>query len=388
MRIVDVCGFYSPFGGGVKTYIERKLVAGPAMGHDITIIAPSDHDGIEERSKQARVVHIKARKFQLDPKYFYFDNEMKLHEAITASKPDILAASSPWRSASQTARWSGAHIPRALIMHADPLSAYAYRWFGRILARDTIDRRFEWFWRHLRRLDAAYDAVICANEDLGQRLHDGGLAKVVVNPMGVEDGIFSPVFRDEHLRARLLARCGLSPHATLLLGAGRLSAEKRWPFVADAVVAAGHKAPIGLIIAGDGRNKRSIARYVRDLPHVQLIAPTKTRAQFARLLASADALIHGCEAETFGMVGAEARASGLPVVAPDQGGIADQARGPGSRLYTANDVGSAAAAISDFVAEGAAQARALATAQAGSVRTMDQHFADLFALYAQMRANA
>jgi hypothetical protein len=33
----------------------------------------------------------------------------------------------PWRSASTIADWPG-NAPRALIMHADPLSAYAYRW--------------------------------------------------------------------------------------------------------------------------------------------------------------------------------------------------------------------------------------------------------------------
>ena len=27
MRIVDVCAFYAPQGGGVKTYVERKLAA-------------------------------------------------------------------------------------------------------------------------------------------------------------------------------------------------------------------------------------------------------------------------------------------------------------------------------------------------------------------------
>ena len=35
MRIVDVCAFYAPRGGGVKTYVERKLQAGAAAGHEI-----------------------------------------------------------------------------------------------------------------------------------------------------------------------------------------------------------------------------------------------------------------------------------------------------------------------------------------------------------------
>ena len=40
MRIVDVCAFYTPKGGGVRTYVEQKLRIGPELGHDITILAP------------------------------------------------------------------------------------------------------------------------------------------------------------------------------------------------------------------------------------------------------------------------------------------------------------------------------------------------------------
>ena len=36
MRIVDVCAFYSPHGGGVKTYVEQKMAMGPQFGHDIS----------------------------------------------------------------------------------------------------------------------------------------------------------------------------------------------------------------------------------------------------------------------------------------------------------------------------------------------------------------
>ena len=38
-------------------------------------------------------------------------------------------------------------------------------------------------------------------------------------------------------------------------------------------------------------------------------------------LASADALVHGCEAETFCLVAAEARASGTPMIVPDRGAV-------------------------------------------------------------------
>jgi alpha-1,6-mannosyltransferase len=40
MKLVDVSAFYAPKGGGVRTYVDRKLKAGAALGHDV-IIAPA-----------------------------------------------------------------------------------------------------------------------------------------------------------------------------------------------------------------------------------------------------------------------------------------------------------------------------------------------------------
>ncbi len=380
MRIVDVAAFYTPEGGGVKTYVDRKLQTGPAAGHDVTVIAPGREDRVEERGAHARIIYLKAPHFPLDRKYHYFRDELELHAAIDAAKPDILEASSPWRSARLVGEFPG-KVPRVLIMHADPLSAYAYRWFGKVASRETIDRGFGWFWQHLLQLDSMFDATVTAGDDLTQRLREGGMTNVVTNPMGVTSGIFSPDLRDEGLRARLLHRCDLPPDATLLLAAGRHAPEKRWPMVIEAVAAAGVKAPVGLILVGDGRDRVRVARAAADNPHIELISPITDRAELARLFASADALIHGCEAETFCMVAAEARAAGLPLITPDGGGAADQARAAGGWLYTSGNGAAAAEAIARFIATPRDETRARTVAAAPSVRTMDTHFADLFAFY-------
>ena len=34
MRIADVCAFYTPMGGGVRTYVEAKLRAASAFGQN------------------------------------------------------------------------------------------------------------------------------------------------------------------------------------------------------------------------------------------------------------------------------------------------------------------------------------------------------------------
>ncbi len=380
MRIVDVCAFYAPRGGGVKTYVDRKLAAGPALGHEIVILAPGEEHHVEPRGPNARIVYVPAPRFPFDRAYRYFPDHETIHAALDALKPDFVEASSPWRAAEAVASWPGA-APRALFMHADPLAAFAYLWFGMVASRETIDRSFGWFWRHLRRLDERFDLVVSPSRSLSDRLVEGGLGHVVTNPLGITPGEFSPAVRDEASRAQLLARCGLDRQATLLIGVGRHAPEKRWPLVIDACVAAGARRPLGLVLVGDGRDRARVLRHVGDNPHVLTLAPVTDRPALARLLASADALIHGCEAETFCLVAAEARAAGLPLIAPDRGGAADQARETGGEVYRSGDAASAARAIGRLIDRDLSILGARARARAGETRTIDAHFADLFASY-------
>lgn len=376
MKIVDVCAFYAPRGGGVKTYIEHKLREGPARGHEIVVIAPGSEDRIERRGPLARILWMQEPVFPLDRNYHYFADRARLHAVLDAEDPDIVEVSSPWRSASIIADWRG-RAPKAMIAHADPLSAFAYRWFGGVADRPTIDKGFDWYWRHLRRLDAQVDLIVSASESLSSRLRDGGLTKVVTNPMGVEAGTFSPAHRDEGLRAQLLQQCGLPAGATLLLGVGRHSPEKRWDLVIKAATIAGGKAPVGLVLVGGGRTHKRTAKAIAGNPHIVALKPIADRLGLARLMASADALIHGCEAETFCFAAAEGIASGLPVIVPDQGGASDQGRASAGYLYEATNAASATDAILRLIADRrTGQPRTYAPP-----RLMTEHFDALFALY-------
>ena len=117
------------------------------------------------------------------------------------------------------------------------------------------------------------------------------------------------------------------------------------------------------------------------MPHVALYSATSDRRQLARAMASADVLVHGCEAETFCMVAAEARASGLPLIVPDRGGASDQFRpGQGAR-YQAQSGRDLYAKLDAFLADDPVAHRRRATAEAAQVRTMDMHFLALFATY-------
>lgn len=384
MKLVDVCAFYAPKGGGVRTYVDRKLKAGAALGHEVVVIAPGVRDEVEERGPNARIVWLKSTVFPLDFNYRYFSDVAALYGALDREKPDFVEASSPWRSASIIADWPG-KAPRALIMHADPLSAYAYRWFDPVATREVINGMFDRYWRHLRRLDAKYDMIVSASPGLSARLTAGGLRHVVTNPMGVDPGVFSPALRDETLRKGLLELCELPETATLLLGVGRFAPEKRWPMLVDAVAAAGNRHPVGLALIGQGRDRKSIERRIGVNPHVRILAPINGRAELARVMASADALLHGCEAETFCMVAAEARASGLPLITPDEGGAADQARAAGGWIYKSADPAAAAEAIGEYCL-GRETGIAGPLSEIPPPRTMDDHFRELFARYEALAA--
>jgi alpha-1,6-mannosyltransferase len=140
-----------------------------------------------------------------------------------------------------------------------------------------------------------------------------------------------------------------------------------------------------MVIVGVGQGKAAVVRAIGENPHIQLLAPITDRLEIARLYASADLLIAGSGAETFGMVMAEARASGLPIIVPDEGAAFDQLV-PGAGLaYVSGDAASVAVTIGEAIAQREAL-QAAAISGAGDVPTMDMHFANLFATYDRIAA--
>jgi len=379
MRIADVCAFYTPAGGGVRTYVEAKLAAAPRFGHEMIVIAPGERHEVIRRGPGAFLVTIPSPRMPVDKRYRYFDNEEAVHAALDAWQPDHVEASSPWSSATMVGRWQGA-ASRSLVMHADPLAAYAYRWLGGFASTDQIDRWFGWFWRHLRGLGRMFDTVVCANAQLTERLRAGGIENAETVRMGVEQGLFSPTLRSSEVRQQALATLGLEPDATLLLGIGRFSAEKRWDMVMRAVADVGLERKVGMLLVGEGRKQARLELLADRIGCVAILPRIDDRGQLARLLASADALVHGCEAETFCMVAAEARASGLPLIVPDRGAAVDQLAPGAGRTYSAASQVSLERAIGSFIDDGPQLQRAAAI-RSVRVRTMDEHFSDLFARY-------
>lgn len=381
MKIVDVCEFYAPEGGGVRTYIHAKLAFGARLGHAITVIAPGNKDEVVEYGNECRIIYVKAPPLPFDKKYGMFWDAAPVHAILDRVQPDVLEASSPWRGAWIARSWNGKAL-RSIFMHHDPLSAWAYRWFDGVASHDAIDRQFEWFWRYLRRMCNSFVYTVCASPSLQKRLSSGGIFGAVNIPMGVDAGVFSPARRHMSVRRDLLARCNLPDTATLLLGIGRHTPEKRWPCVIDAVARVAAKRPVGLVLIGNGHQQASVIEHVNGNPHIQLLEPIRNRTALATIMASCDALVHGSSAETFGLVASEALASGLPLVLPNAGAVADIAHPDFSETYVPGNAHDAALAIERLLDRDQHQLRSAAHHAAMTARTLDEHFTELFQTYA------
>jgi alpha-1,6-mannosyltransferase len=380
MRIVDVCEFYSPNGGGVRSYVDRKMRLLAEMGHELIVLAPAAEDSIEERETGGKIIWIKAPAMPFDANYRMFWDAAPVHAWLDRLNPDVVEASSPWRPLWIVGKWSG-NAAKVFFLHSDPVVSYPYRWFGKVASRERIDAAFEWFNRYLRRATPLFDSVVVCGQSLGKRLSERNIKPVTCVSLGIDRSAFSSELRDKSLRVDLLAQCDLPESAHLLIGVGRHHPEKRWSLVIDAVQAAGVQQPIGLILIGQGMDSAALEKQIGANPHIRMFRPVYDRPQLARLLASSDALIHGCEGETFGLVASEALASGLPLIVPNEGGCSEIALPAFSESFVSNDAASAKEAILALYARDVDQVRFAAKQAAMTVRSDRDHIRELIAHY-------
>lgn len=380
MLIVDVNEFYSPTGGGVRSYLDRKMAILSELGHRQIVIAPGREERVEERPGGARIHYVKSPALPFDSNYGLFWDAAPVHALLDRYQPDVVENCSPWRSAAIVADWRGAAI-RSWFMHNDNMEAYPKRWFARIASEAAIERAFGWYDRYMTRCLDRFDTIVTNGPVLTERLSARGLRVDATMTLGIEREHFSPTLRSPALRAALLAQCGLPKDAYLLIGVGRHHAEKRWPTVIDAVRRAGAKLPIGLVLLGLGPNTRTLERHIAESPHVRMFQPIYDRTQLASIMASADAYVHGSDSEPFGLVASEALASGLPLIVPNRGGASAVARPNYAETYRSGDAYDCAKAIFALASREQTLLRRAAGVAALKVRSDREHAQALIGHY-------
>jgi alpha-1,6-mannosyltransferase len=385
MRLVDICEFFSEFGGGVKTYAHEKLAASAACGVATTIIAPGPADR-RERRLGGEIIFVRSPILPFDHRYHMFSDLRPLHALLQELAPDVVEGSSPWRGGWAAATWRGP-AARALFLHQDPIAVYPQSLLSPLISADRVDALCGWFWAYLRRLSAKFDAVIAPSDFFARRLRKFRLADPCVCPPGVDTSTFSHRLRDEDLRRDMLRRCGAAPRdALLFVAVGRHHPEKRLTMLIKGFRLFAARRPAALFVIGDGPSWRAVERAAQRAPGVFVAGAETDRRMLARRLASADYLLHGSSAETFGFAVAEAIASGLPIVAPDAGAAADLVHLAYSETYAFGRAAALAEAIARITQRDRAALALAARAAARRLSAPDQHFAQLFDFYRTLAA--
>ncbi len=128
---------------------------------------------------------------------------------------------------------------------------------------------------------------------------------------GVDIRRFDPSLREE----------GAFGGAINVLYAGRLTKEKGADLLADSFLLAHARDPrLHLVLAGGGPEQEALAE---RLGEAATFLGWLKGADLARAYASADLFLFPSRTDTYGQVVVEAQASGLPVIAVDEGGPAD-----------------------------------------------------------------
>ena len=379
--MLDLAEFYSERGGGVRSYLDKMLRCAGPLGPEVIVVAPGPRDEETRVAEGGRIVRYAAPRMPYDRSYHAPIDVFRMRALVRELAPDVLQLSSPF-----VPSWVGATLGvplRSYVYHSDPIGCYvaplAKNVAGRLLERAA--------WAYMKTVCGAADMTVVAGEWLERELSGRGFSGVHTVRFGIDHESFGPERRDEALRAEILGDLASNPEARLVLIAGRLAADKRQLRLIEALEIVSERRPIGLVLLGDGPERARLEAAGRRLPSFRGIVFTRDRTEYARLLASVDALIHGSTCETFGFLLAECLASGTPIVAPDAGGAADLSEPDWSECYPAYASSKPIAVATErLLSRPRAELSRAATERARSIPTTEDHFRALFELYAERLA--
>ncbi len=375
------------------------------------MVAPGSHDderpgGRGEESDErrlargrgsARVIRVRGPSSPYDPSYHLLLNTRKIREIVARERPDVLEIHSPYMAAVGALRADpSTYGVRTFQWHSDFIDTYGGVLEDKLprLPAPLVKAATRPLWSLVRSIAKRCDATLVASAWQVGKLTAHGVANVVHLPFGIERDVFRPDARSFEARRELLALAGRDARderTAVVVGVGRFAIEKRWDVVIDAFARVRDRGRDAvLVLFGDGPERERMTARARPLAG-DVVFPgfTKDRAALARSLASADALVHGCPFETFGLSIAEAMSCGLPAVVPDDGGAAEMHDPASGEQYAAGDADACADALErllDRVQREEGAMRAAAARAAARLPSVREQLERQVALYAELLA--
>lgn len=330
--ILDISEYFSESGGGVRTYLVQKarfIESRPDLRQ--VMLVPGQHDSITQGTG-VRCYRLQGPSIPFNRNYRFMLATRSTARIVAHERPDVIEIGSaycaPWivdrarRRFDAPAVWFyHAHLPRIVA----PGGA-AHGALVRGLARGIGE--------YVRRVSSMVATTIVASEFARKDLADLGVERLARVPLGVDLERFHPRRRAWAAETRRLHR--LPVDRPLVLFVGRLAREKRLDVVLRAWPEVHRRTGATLALVGAGPQ---IARLrSRRVAGIAFVPFQPSRDVVADLHAAADLYLAPGPAETFGLAGLEALASGTPVLSVDRGGVMETVLQSGAgRTYAEGD---------------------------------------------------
>lgn len=306
MRVAVVTESFLPSVNGVTHSVLQVIAHLRRHGHDALVVAPGTGPDTVPEVPGVPVVRVPAVDLPVVDSLPVGVPTPAVRAALAEFRPDVVHLASPFVLGARgitVARRLG--VPTVAVYQTD-VAGFAASYGVGLTARAA--------WRWIRRLHAGADRTLAPSRWAVDALREHGVPRVQRWGRGVDTQRFRPSRRASE-SARAL-RAELAPDGEMLVGyVGRLASEKH----VERLAALEGVPGVRVVVVGDGPARD---RLTTALPHARFLG-FRGGVELAETYAALDAFVHTGPYETFCQTAQEAQASGVPVLAPDAGGVAD-----------------------------------------------------------------
>jgi alpha-1,6-mannosyltransferase len=373
------------------------MEAANRRGHEMRLVVPGTDDRIETIGSHARIYYVSSPPAPLNSDYRvmfpgnYLRRGSRLRRILETEQPDLVEVCDKYTlnyfaGMLRTGMLGDVRCrPLVVALTCERMDDNVHAYLGwNAIVRPLVKLYMKWLYFSLfdhHIANSHYTAEELRPASMGHPIRRG----VWIRPMGVDFHGLSPAHRSSLGRHGLLQRVGAGADATLLLYVGRLVPEKNLGLLLDTLemLQKRNGRDWRLVLAGDGvERRRFLSEAARRTPgRVAWLGHVQSRAELARLYANCDAFVHPNPREPFGIAPLEAMSSGLPLVAPDRGGVTTYADSTNAWIIPPRP-DAFADAICEMVSDGPARefriAKALTTAAQFRWENVAGSFLDLY----------
>ena len=341
MKTLHVTNSWHASSGGIATFYRALMDAANHRQHEIRLVVPGPEDKIEDIGPQVRIYSIACRPAPLNSDYrmmfpnLYLRRGARLRQILNEERPDLVEVCDKY-----TLNYFGGMLrtgmlgdvegrPLVIGLSCERMDDNVRAYLGwNALVRPMVRFYMKWLYfalfdHHI--VNSEYTAGELRPVSVGHPIRRG----VWIRPMGVDFRDLSPEHRSSVARYGLLKRVQAGPDAALLLYVGRLAPEKNLGLLLDTLekLQGDSSRDWRLVLVGDGvlRSQFLAEAALRTPGRFRWLGHIRDRRELAGIYANCDLFVHPNPREPFGIAPLEAMASGLPLVAPDCGGVTSYA---------------------------------------------------------------